>query len=138
MKIEVRYLSKSGNTAKVANAIAAAVGTVAKSISEPVAADTELLFIGGAVYAFGVDDGLRRFIAAMPNSIKRAAIFSTSAVVKSAFPQIKKLLEERGIAVCENEFHCRGAFKFMHKGRPDSNDLNNAKDFAKEVVKSGI
>jgi flavodoxin len=138
MKVEVRYLSKSGNTAKVADAVAAAVGTVAKSIPEPVSADTELLFIGGAVYAFGIDEELQRFISGIPENVKRVAVFSTTALVKSAFPQIKKLFDERSIAVSGREFHCRGEFKFMHKGRPNSKDLENAENFARTVVADGI
>jgi flavodoxin len=133
MKNEVRYLSKSGNTKKVADAIAGAVGVSAKPISESVPTDTELLFLGGAVYAFGIDDELKKFIATIPAGVKCVAIFSTTAVVKSAFPHIKKLLEERGIAVSSEEFHCRGEFKFMHKGRPNAEDLKSAADFAKRV-----
>jgi flavodoxin len=133
MKNEVRYLSKSGNTKKVAEAIAGAVGVSAKSIPEPVPADTELLFLGGAVYAFGIDEELKKFIAAIPASVKRVAVFSTTAVVKSAYPHIKKLLVERGITVSEQEFHCRGEFTFIHKGRPNAEDLKKAAEFAKKV-----
>ncbi|MDR1438469.1 MAG: flavodoxin [Clostridiales bacterium] len=133
MKIEVRYLSKSGNTAKVAGAIASAAGVAAKPIPEPVSADADLLFIGGAVYAFGIDEQLRQFIAELPQGIKRAAVFSTAAVVRSAFPRIRALLAERGIAVSDEDFHCRGEFKFMHKGRPNADDLGKAAEFAKRL-----
>jgi flavodoxin len=133
MNCEVRYLSKSGNTKSVAEAIAAAVGVSAKAVPEPVAADTDLLFLGGAVYAFGIDDGLKNFIETVPATVKRAAVFSTAALVKSAYPQIKKLLVKRGIAVDPREFHCRGRFKFMHKSRPDARDLQAAAAFAEKV-----
>ncbi|MDR1028949.1 MAG: flavodoxin [Clostridiales Family XIII bacterium] len=133
MKIEVRYLSKSGNTAKVAEAVAAAVGVSASPIGEPVAVDTELLFLGGAVYAFGIDESLTQFIAALPQTIGRVAVFSTSAIVKSAYPQIGKALADRSLTVCDEAFHCRGAFKFMHKGRPNAEDLKDAEAFAKRV-----
>ncbi|MDR1558610.1 MAG: flavodoxin [Clostridiales bacterium] len=134
MKIEVRYLSKSGNTAKIAESIANAVGARAKTIDEPVAGTTDLLILGGAVYAFGIDDELKGFIAKLPTSVKQVAVFSTTAVVKTAYPHIAKLLRARGITVSEREFHCRGAFKFMHKGRPNEEDLANAVKFAKDVA----
>jgi flavodoxin len=137
MKIEVRYLSKSGNTAKVADAIAGVVGVTAKAIPAPVPEDADLLFLGGAVYAFGIDEELKRFIAELPKGVKCAAVFSTAALVKSAFPQIKQQLDERGIAVLDSEFHCRGAFKFMHKGRPNAGDLKSAEDFARKAVGYG-
>jgi hypothetical protein len=34
----------------------------------------------------------------------------------------------------EKEFHCRGAFKFVHRGRPNDEDLRNAQEFAKEII----
>ena len=34
----------------------------------------------------------------------------------------------------ENEFHCRGAFKFVHRGRPNKEDLLNAQEFAKRII----
>lgn len=44
MNIEVRYLSKSGNTKKVAEAIAKALNVAAKPITENVNRDTDILF----------------------------------------------------------------------------------------------
>ena len=137
MKVEVRYLSKGGNTAKIAEAIASAAGVIAGPITEPVPGDTELLFVGGAVYGFDIDDDLKRFIAQLPQSVKSAAVFSTTAAVKSAFPQMSRALKARGIQVCEMEFHCRGEFKFMHKGRPNADDLKNAGEFARLVLSDG-
>ena len=34
----------------------------------------------------------------------------------------------------ENEFHCRGAFKFVHRGHPNDEDVNNLVEFAKKIV----
>ena len=47
---------------------------------------------------------------------------------------MSKLCKELGIGIDEREFHCKGEFKFMHKGRPDEQDLADAKAFAKEIV----
>jgi flavodoxin len=138
MKIEVRYLSKSGNTEKVARAVAEAAGTAAESIRVPVPADTEFLFIGGATYAFGIDDEIKQYIHNLPQSIKHAAVFGTSAIVKSVLTQITQALTERGIPVSDKTFYCRGEFKFMHKGRPNADDLKNAEEFAKAVITDGI
>jgi flavodoxin len=134
MKIEVRYLSKSGNTKKVADAIGNAVSVPAMMINETVPADTDLLFLGGAVYAFGIDDEMKKFIAGLPQSVKKVAVFSTSAIVKSAYDNISKLLSERKIAVYDEGFYTRGEFKFMHKGRPNADDLKLAVEFAKRIA----
>ncbi|MDR1034083.1 MAG: hypothetical protein LBL41_04890 [Bifidobacteriaceae bacterium] len=130
MRVEVRYLSKSGNTAKIAEAIANAVNVSAKTINEQTPAYTDLLFLGGAIYGFGLDDRLKLYIELLPKSIKRVTVFSTTALLKSAYPQIAKLLKKRDIPVSENEFHCRGKFINFHKEHPNATDLENATIFA--------
>lgn len=32
------------------------------------------------------------------------------------------------------EFHCRGSFGAIHKGKPDANDLKSVAEFAKLIV----
>jgi flavodoxin len=135
MNIQVRYLSKSGNTKKVAEAISEEVGVSAEPISKGISGDTDILFLGGAVYWAGVDNELKKFILNLDNSVKKVAIFSTASIVKSAYPEIKKLLEARNIKVFHEEFHCRGEFLKLHKERPNAEDLKLAKEFARKVIK---
>ena len=62
MNIAVRYYSRSGNTKAVADAIAAAAQVQAVSVDQDDAAITEpvdVLFIGGALYAYGLDSSLK-------------------------------------------------------------------------------
>ncbi|MDR0885522.1 MAG: flavodoxin [Clostridiales Family XIII bacterium] len=135
MNIEVRYLSKSGNTKKIAEAIAEEVGVSAKPITQSVPAGTDILFLGGAVYAFGIDEELKQFIADLnPSDIGKVAVFSTTAVVKSAYPHVKKELDARGLSSFDKSFNSRGAFKFMHKGRPNAGDIAGAKAFARAII----
>ena len=35
----------------------------------------------------------------------------------------------------EREFHCKGEFKGIHKGRPNADDLTAASAFAKSMMK---
>ena len=37
-----------------------------------------------------------------------------------------------GILMDDKEFHCKGEFKFLHKGRPNNTDINNAAAFARQ------
>ena len=62
MNIEVRYYSRGGNTKKIAEAIAGAVGVEAKTVAEPLTGDVDILFLGSAPYAFDVDDEVKKFI----------------------------------------------------------------------------
>lgn len=135
MNIEVRYLSKSGNTKKVADAIASELGVLAQPITREVSKNTDILFIGGALYWAGIDSDLKKFIMNLDSTVKKVAVFSTASIAKSAYPEMKKLLEARGIKVSSDEFHCRGEFMKLHKNRPNQEDLILAKKFARDIVK---
>lgn len=137
MIIEVRYFTRSGNTKKLADAIGSAVKVNAQPISKPLNSRTDLLFLGGSVYAGGIDKTLRAFIDRLsPAMVKKVAVFSTAAIVESAYGQMKKQLEAKGIYVIDKEFHCRGSFMIMHRDRPNTKDLEGAARFAKIVLES--
>ncbi|MDR0759527.1 MAG: flavodoxin [Treponema sp.] len=137
MNIAVRYLSKTGNTEKVARAIAEALGVEAVPLtgSSAIEEETGVLFLGVAVYAFGIDAAVTAFIQKLDKAkVKNVAVFSTSAIVKSMRAPVKKLLSEKGIPLLDKEFHCWGKFKFMRKGHPNASDLERAKGFAKDIM----
>lgn len=138
MNIEVRYLSKSGNTKKLADAIAGELGITAKPITQAVPANTDILFLGGAVYWGGVDGELKKFIASLGGRAKKVAVFSTAAIVPSAYPQMKNLIKAQRLNVLEHEFHCRGAFSKIHSGHPNTEDLRLAREFAQETIKNCV
>ena len=135
MNIQVRYLSKSGNTKKVAEAIAEEVGVNAEPITKGVSKDTDILFLGGAVYWAGIDNELKKFILSLDGSVTKVAVFSTTAITKSAYGEMKKLLKNKDVFVYDNEFHCRGEFSKFHKARPNAEDLKLSKQFAREIIK---
>ena len=135
MNIAIRYYTRSGNTQKLANAIAEALNIEAKDTTAPLTEKADILFLGSSVYAGGVDDAVKQFISDNKSNIGKIVNFSTAALVSSTYKQVKKLAEENGIAMAEAEFHCRGAFAVMHRNRPNEEDLKKAKDFAMNVIK---
>ena len=135
MNIAIRYYTRSGNTQKLANAIAEALNIEAKDTTAPLTEKADILFLGSSVYAGGVDDAVKQFISDNKSNIGKIVNFSTAALVSSTYKQVKKLAEENGIAMAEEEFHCRGAFAVMHRNRPNEEDLKKAKDFAMNVIK---
>jgi flavodoxin len=139
MNIAVRYLSKTGHTEKVAQAIAGTLGVPAVPINDPNAAaingKLDVLFLGSAVYTFGIDEPVKSFIRNLDSGkVKKVVVFSTTALVKSAGPFIKKLLAEKGIPLAEQEFYCWGKLACLHTGHPNAADLEHAKAFAQEVI----
>lgn len=67
MKIAVRYYTKTGNTKRLAEAVAKAVGVEALPISTPVTEAVDILFLGNSYYAFSIDPEVRNFIASLGN-----------------------------------------------------------------------
>ena len=134
MNIAVRYFTRSGNTKKLALAIAEAAGVEAKDVSAPLTEQADILFLGSSVYAAGVDDAVKKFLAENHDKIGTLYNFSTAAIISSTYAQIKKLAAQHGIKVADEEYHCRGSFTLMHKGHPDEADMRQAAAFAKRVL----
>ncbi|MBP5158698.1 MAG: flavodoxin [Lachnospiraceae bacterium] len=132
MTYAVRYYTKTGNTKKLADAVAKELGVEALPISEPVKEPVDLLFLGNSYYAFTIDPEVRSFVASLDKEkVGRIVNFGSAAMLKSTFKKIKAEADKVGIAMDEHEFHCRGQFKGLHKGRPNEEDLRAAAEFAK-------
>lgn len=134
MKVAVRYYTQTGNTRKLADAIAAELGVEAKTVDTPLEEDTEILFLCSSVYWAGVDGKVKQFLKNPGAKVGQLVNVSTAALIESTYGQMKKLAAEAGIALSEREFHCRGSFKALHKGRPNAEDLEAVKAFAKSVI----
>ena len=134
MKIAIRYYTKTGNTKKLAEAISQIVNVEAKTVDEPLTEDVDILFLGSAVYAAGIDGKIKEFIKNIDVNVGEVVNFSSAALIESTYGQVKKEVEAKGIKMSENEFHCRGAFKFVHRGRPNEKDLKDVQEFAKGII----
>lgn len=134
MKVAIRYYTRGGNTKKLADAISEAIGVEAKTTAEPLTEDVDILFLGSSVYAYGVDDEVKKFISGIDVKVGRVVNFSTAALIKSTYKQVAKLLAEKNIPFAKEEFACKGSFAMMHKGKPDADDCKAAADFAKKIV----
>lgn len=134
MKIAIRYYTKTGNTKKLAEAIGSAINVEAKTVDEPLNEDVDILFLGSAIYAAGIDKQIKDFIANINVNVGEVVNFSSAALIESTYGQVKKEVENKGIKMSEDEFHCRGAFKLIHRGRPNEKDLKDAQEFAKRII----
>ena len=134
MRFAVRYYTKTGNTKKLAEAVAAALGVEALPISEPIKEPVDVLLLGNSYYAFSIDPEARSFIRALDKTkVGRIANFGSAAMLNSTYKKVKAEAEKVGIPMVEKEFHCRGEFKGLHKGRPNAEDLAAAADFARSL-----
>lgn len=135
MNIAIRYYTRSGNTQKLAEAIAERIHMKAEDISVPLAEKADILFLGCSYYAFDMAPEVKRFIAENKDNIGEIICFGTSAMMKSMKKPMKKLTELHGIKLSDEEFHCRGEFMLANKGKPDTMDLEHAALFAERIVK---
>ena len=134
MKIAIRYYTKTGNTKKLAEAISSAINVEAKTVDEPLTEDVDILFLGSAVYAAGIDSKVKDFIKNINVNVGEVVNFSSAALIESTYKQVKNEVEKKGIKMSDKEFHCRGAFKFLHRGRPNDDDLKDVQEFAKGII----
>ena len=127
----VRFFSRSGNTKKVAEAMAQAVGVPAVSVDSSDAAleeKVDVLFIGGALYAYGLDEKMNAYLDTLSaDKVGKAVVFSTSWLSKHANDLIKEALQSKGIEVADSFYaRVRVGAKISDK------QLKAASDFAKK------
>lgn len=137
MSVKVMYHSKTGNTKKVAEVIAKAVGASAVQIMDSNSFDSaDILFIGDGVYGGRVDKKTAKFIKTLdPSKVKNAAVFGTYAGQRKAISMMEEMLKKQGINIIGDSFGCKGrAWFFLNRKHPDVNDLKAAKAFAKGII----
>ena len=135
MRIAVRYYTKTGNTKRLAEAVGKAIGVEALPISEPISEPVDILFLGNSYYAFSIDPEVRDFVRSLDkNLVGKIINFGSAAMLNSTYKKVKAEADKVGIPMDEREFHCKGEFKNLHKGRPNDEDLKAVSEFAKRIV----
>lgn len=140
-KVYVVYASLTGNTRKVAQAMAEAVGATLVDVRKdplPKVEPGDVIFVGDGVYGGRPSRALRRALRAwtLPKGVK-AAVFGTYGGRPSQLPILERILAEKGAQVVDR-FSCLGRDWFLlglvGRGRPSAEDLKAAQAFARRVV----
>lgn len=139
------------NTARVAEAIAAALGATVVPLAEArseVVRECDLIGIGSGIYYGGVSPDILRWARGLPASIgsgKEAFAFTTSGLPFLARLWARPLeaaLARAGYTVTAG-FHCRGFDTWgplslvggINRGHPDARDLERAAAFGRCFVR---
>ncbi len=140
------YHSLTGNTAKVARAIAEVLGIEPLSVRGATTEAIEgvhLLFVGDGVYALRPSRVMVRYLRALPPlpGVK-VALFGTYGSLPTQFRLMGRLLRSKGAEII-GEFACPGRDKatlgLLRHGRPNEKDLASARAFALEMAgKAGL
>lgn len=135
MNIAIRYYSQTGNTKKMAESLGDALRIQALPIDEPITEPVDILFLGNSYYAFSIAPEVREFIQSLDKEmVGRIVNFGSAAMLNSTWGKVKKEVDKKGIPLDEEEFHCKGEFKGIHKGRPNQEDVDHLIDFAKQLL----
>ena len=111
MKVAIRYYSRGGNVKAMAEAIARGTGVEAISIDEPGAKlkeKVDLLFIGGALYAFKLDPLMYDYVEGIdPDLVGEAICFGSSMLTRRPVLILQDLLKTKGIKINRQAIYSR-------------------------------
>lgn len=147
MKSLVIYYSETGNTEKVAKAIALGLGADLKKIDEIKPEDLfeyDLICLGTPVHALGPAKPIKKFLDKLPMLAgKKGAAFCTMHHFghHRTLRIIKEELEAKGVEYLGGYF-CKGLSRLIgnfgprifNKGRPSPKDLKEAENFGKKIL----
>lgn len=143
MNVLIIYKSYSRmNTEKVAQAIAGAMNATLKKVDEvgpEELAGYDLIGFGSGIYAGRYHKSLFRLLDKIPRLEKDVFLFHTAGGPDEKYDQpMKVLLMKKGARIV-GEFRCPGSagllgFTWANKDRPNEQDLENARAFAKGLV----
>ena len=135
MNIEIRYFTKFGHSAKMAEVIGQVTGAQPQTIATPVNEPADVLYLGSGVLLGKISSSMADFIRTLtPDKVKRVVCFGSCAIIKSPVPQMRSLLEAGGICVDERSFTCKGSMGPLHAGHPDRQDLENLRKFIQTTL----
>ncbi|MCL5876230.1 MAG: flavodoxin domain-containing protein [Candidatus Bathyarchaeota archaeon] len=145
MKSIIIYASKSGNTKKIADQMAAQLGCEAIKITDsPTQTDLEaydLVFAGTGLYAGTPNEDMVKYLNSLSmKSPKQFALFITWGGAprsdKMALGKLRAILEGKGQKVLEEHFAAFGGWKgiLMKRGHPKPEEITAAGEWAKNLV----
>jgi flavodoxin I len=128
---EVIYDSKTGNTKKIAEAIALELGVTAEDVKAKEGLTRgSFVFLGSGCYAAKPGKRLQKFIASHDFQGRQVALFGTSGSgTGQEVRAMEELLKPAG-AIIKGSFYCRGKMLLAGRGHPNQEELAGAREFA--------
>lgn len=134
MTISIRYFSKFGHSAKMAEVISQVTGAKPETVAQPINEPVDTLYLGSGVFLGKISADMVSFIKTLtPEKVKRVVCFGSCAIIKSPVPQMRSLLQAQGINVDEQSFTCKGSMGPLHAGHPNAQNLENLKQFIQKI-----
>ena len=135
----VIYYSMTGNTRKMAAAIAGELGVEAQSLKKLAGVPKDgLLFLGSGSYGDKPSEDMAKFIENNDFTGRKVALFGTSGKGEGLEVRcMEEALKQKGANIIGN-YYCKGkSFIVVNIGHPGRDDLEGARKFAREMAKIG-
>lgn len=135
----VIYYSMTGNTKKMAEAIAEELGITAVSVKDAAGIPSDgVLFMGSGSYGSKPGEDMTKFIESHDFTGRKVAVFGTSGGGAGKETQaMADALKQKGADVLGSYFTTGVFLVLLNSGHPDSKDLDGARAFAKEMTGPG-
>lgn len=148
MKPIVIYSTRSGNTEKVAKAIASELNCECAKISgtsnpsTPNLDSYDMVFIGTGIYKGQPSSDLLNYLNAINMRTRRQfALFTTcfgwgkEVADQNVVGTLKRALEMKGQKMVSNRYSCfGGGLGLVKRGHPDASELAGAKKWARAII----
>ncbi len=132
---EVVYFSRTGNTRKVAEAIADELGVTARNIKaiDKLSPDS-FVFLGTGCYGAVLPKDITIFLKRNQFKGRKIALFTTSCFGSvSERSLLEKQIGNQGTEITDN-FYCLGHWMTLKKSHPNQQELENARSYARIVA----
>ena len=136
--IAVLVDSRGGNTRKVADAIADELGVKVGDVTASLPDDAKILFLGSGTYGGRPGEAMIKLIGSGNFTGRKVALFGTAGGAGGAEKMIAAMtnaLAGKGAAIL-GSWHCKGRMLVVNWGHPNTEDLENARKFAREMLRA--
>ena len=134
MKYQVIYFSRKGSTKKLADAISSQLGVKPEDVKKAKLDQNAFIFLGSGCYGGKPSKVMKKFIE--NNDFKKinVALFGTSGGGEGK--EVEEMQDQlnKKEAKIKGKFFCKAKFAFMNLERPNNEDLDKAKKFAKNMI----
>lgn len=135
MNIKIAYLSKTGHSKKIAQAVGKELGIEPLNITDnPTIFGTDLLFIIGGVYYGDCDPEMAEFGAKIkPVNAQKVALITSCSSKKDTQSRLIASLKSNYIEII-GDCMIPGAFLLVNFGHPNKDDIETAVAFARKIA----
>ncbi len=135
MNIKIAYLSKTGHSKKIAQAIGRELEIEPLNIEDnPTIFGSDLLIIVGGVYYGDCDPAMAEFGAKIkPVNAQKVILITSCSSKKDTMSKLIATLKNNYIEIL-GDYIVPGAFLLVNFGHPNKDDINKAVSYARKTV----